>query len=363
MKFPVKKILYWSTVIKLVLLVLVTGVWWLLNKYPVGSWFREGFSDSVTAETGSTKGLVAVDDNREHPIIFTNDVERGEFAFQPEGGGALRAPRSKIPNRIWMFWEGPMNPVVEYCVASWKAYHPGYEVVLLNKTNCHEYLDVDIRSLRHAEESITRFSDFLRCLILSKHGGFWVDASIICHAPVSWVHAVQNTFQVELVGYYHGSTDAEFLSYSPIIENWFFACVPGSAFMRDWCAEFLRFNDYATVEDYLKSLRDDDHIQFVNLQYLDYLTMHAAAQKVFQSHRDMYRMYLFCANCGPFKYLDEVGWGDTVRAVDHITGETTAKNYQNYTMVKLCNDQRRELLTRDDATMRRAFSHFRMQNT
>jgi hypothetical protein len=343
--------------LKIGLLIMVVAIWWFMRHGAEArrTFFPEGFRGAETEDAG---GSWAVDGNDipgpRKRVIYTNDVERAEFTFTAD---ATAPHTSRIPNVIWMFWEGPMNSVVEYCIDSWKHYHPDYRVVVLNKTNCADYLDMDIHGLRHANESITRFADFLRCLVLSKYGGFWVDASIICHAPLTWVHAVQRTFGVETVGYYHGSTSDLLLSYSPIIENWFFACVPGSAFMHDWCAEFLRFNEYETVEQYLVSLRDEDKVQFVNLHYLEYLTMHASAQKVFQTHRDAYHIYLFCANCGPFRYLDEVGWGDTKRAVDLITDPATRLNYQKYTMVKLCNDQRREMITRDDATIRRAFSH------
>lgn len=283
--------------------------------------------------------------------ILINDQELGEFASGTRGSSA-------IPNIIWMFWDGDVasNRVVSLCIDSWKHYNPNYNLVVLNKTNYTSYVDVDIASLRHTGDDITRFSDFLRCLVLSKHGGIWVDASIICHAPVGWVHAVQVTHQVELVGYYNGSTDvATMLRTSPTIENWFFACVPNSRFMTDWCTEFLRFNEFETVEQYLADLRGQN-VQFVNMMYLEYLTMHASSQWVFQHHPDTYRIYLFCCNYGPFKYLDDVGWKG-IDAVDRLVHPDTYKQYHQYTMTKLCKNERTEMLKRDDVEIRRAFSH------
>ena len=249
-----------------------------------------------------------------------------------------------------MFWEGPMNHVVEACIESWKFYNPTYDIRVLNKSNCSTYIDtnVNIFSLRHANENNTRFSDFLRAIILSKHGGFWVDASIICHHPISWVHAIQRSYRVEFVGYYTGNQSM------PTVENWFFACVPDSAFMRDWCQEFIRFNEFTNTNDYLSDVRNQG-VSLDNMPYLDYLTMHASAQQVLQSHPESYRIYLFCANSGPLSYIEQVGW-DYPRAVDLLTNKDTCTSFYSYAMIKLPNGPRNEMLHRKLSDFQRAIS-------
>ena len=265
---------------------------------------------------------------------------------------------SDIPNKIWIFWsspEGSMNHIVEKCIESWKHHHPTYEIILLDKNNCGKYIDIDINTLRHAKENNTRFSDFLRCLILSKHGGFWVDASIICHHPVSWVHAIQRNYRVEFVGYYTGSDTSTSFPRYPSVENWFFACVPNSVFMRDWCQEFLRFNEFASANDYLTDLRKQG-INLDNMPYLEYLTMHASAQYILQKNPDSYRIYLFSANAGPLLYLEQVKW-DYERAVDLLTNTDTCESFYQYTMIKLPNGPRDAMLHRKPLDIQRAFSH------
>ena len=283
-------------------------------------------------------------DDGTQKLILTNCDSLGEFHLDQ---GTQET--SDIPNIIWMFWEGPMNHVVETCIESWKFYNPTYDIRVLNKSNCATYTDVNIHTLRHANENNTRFSDFLRALILSKHGGFWVDASIICHHPISWVHAIQRSYRVEFVGYYTGNRSM------PTVENWFFACVPDSAFMRDWCQEFLRFNEFPSANDYLSDVRNQG-ISLDNMPYLDYLTMHASAQQVLQSHPETYRIYLFCANSGPLLYIEQVGW-DYPRAVDLLTNTDTCESFYSYTMIKLPNGPRNEMLHRKLSDSQRAFSH------
>ena len=362
-----------SSSLRIILWVIV-GMWFGLLYYLLMSRNKLRMSNVDFLEGYSVKdqepdhALLSSSSSPPPPAILTDDTPRGEFvsgtlANKKQGGallsysGDLSKGYGPIPNRIWMFWDGDVasNRVVSLCIDSWKHYNPTYDLVVLNKSNYRTYVDVDVGSLRHAGDDITRFSDFLRCLVLSKHGGIWVDASIICHAPVGWVHAIQTTHQVELVGYYNGSTDTSMLHSSPVIENWFFACVPNSKFMTDWCTEFLRFNEFDTVELYLADLRGQN-VQFVNMMYLEYLTMHASSQCAFQHHPDTYRIYLFRCNDGPFKYLDDVGWKG-VDAVQRLVDPETSASYHQYTMTKLCKNERTELLKRDDAEILRAFSH------
>jgi mannosyltransferase OCH1-like enzyme len=84
--------------------------------------------------------------------------------------------------------------VVEKCVESWKFYNPSYKVVILNKSNCRHYIDDDIDSIKHGKDSMARFSDYVRLCVLAKYGGFWIDASIICHHPFTWLHGVQKNW-------------------------------------------------------------------------------------------------------------------------------------------------------------------------
>ena len=199
--------------------------------------------------------------------------------------------------------------VVEKCVESWKFYNPSYKVVILNKSNCRHYIDDDIDSIKHGKDSMARFSDYVRLCVLAKYGGFWIDASIICHHPFTWLHGVQKKLDVELVGYYmDGFTLEEYKPYCPVIESWFFACIPNSNYMKDWKNEFLSTKDYNTIDDYLTNIDS----QLISRQKIgglsNYLAIHIAAQKIMQTNRDKYNICLFSECNGPLKPLCENGW-------------------------------------------------------
>lgn len=332
------------------------------------------------------------------PAIRVYDQEASEFLFEKEailGQESIDDLReSNIPNIIWTFWEGPENKVVQLCIDSWKHYNPGYQVIVLNKSNYMRYTDgsVDVDALRHSADFVARYADYVRCLVLAHNGGFWLDSSIICHHPFTWVHAAQQATDAEFIGYYIDTgTHPEFLSYSPMVENWFFACVPGSPFMQDWCREFVRTQEFATISDYLANVKSQG-IHFNKVDSIgggEYLTMHIAAQKILQDHHrttmmptpksvatlsnletpledlstlnpslssSVYNLCFFSACAGPFSHLHRTGW-DIPTAVNQLVQEDTRQEYYQCPLIKLRGSERTAMDQYEDSQKRRAFSH------
>jgi len=277
-------------------------------------------------------------------VNFDNAVLK-EFSYGDDN-------TSRIPKIIWSFWEGGDNVVVNMCIESWKHYNPDYDIRILNKSNYSEYVDTDVASIQHSHDFIARFSDYVRCLVLAKYGGFWLDASIICHHPFSWVHAIQNNTRVEFVGYYIGDVlDNKY----PVIENWFFACIPGSPFMVDWADEFLSTRNHKTINDYLSDVKSQG-INTSNVSSPDYLTMHVSAQKVIQKNPEKYNILVFAASSGPFKYLSDVNFNDDA-AVKNLLDPEKHTTYHQYTFVKICGSQRKIMEKYDKTRLLPAFSN------
>jgi|JI10StandDraft_1071094.scaffolds.fasta_scaffold168970_1 mannosyltransferase OCH1-like enzyme len=209
----------------------------------------------------------------------------------------------KIPRIIWTFWDKPSNipKTVQQCIKSWKLHNPNFEIILLTKDNLRRYLpDIDVFKLKFADNP-QRVADFVRICVLCKHGGFWSDASILMNKPLDWLAYRDKEF----VGYYiEGSTtDKRF----PVVENWFFGCVPHGKFVELWKKEFLSMNSHASVRDYVRHIKSRFDIQ--NITPPTYLTMHLAAQAVIQSQPQILNsMVLLKAEDGPFKYLHDNGW-------------------------------------------------------
>lgn len=84
---------------------------------------------------------------------------------------------------IWCFWyQGFDNvpDVVKKCVESIQIHSCGYKLVLLDKNNYSEYVNIPEIILKKVEDKIitlTHFSDILRLALLSQYGGVWVDST------------------------------------------------------------------------------------------------------------------------------------------------------------------------------------------
>lgn len=91
---------------------------------------------------------------------------------------------------IWVFWYQGINSaplIVKKCLESINAHALDYEVVLLNKENIKDYIEIPKIILGKVEKGIitlTHFSDILRMGLLSEYGGIWVDATCFITSDV-----------------------------------------------------------------------------------------------------------------------------------------------------------------------------------
>lgn len=227
---------------------------------------------------------------------------------------------SSIPRIIWTFWDNENIPdVVQKCIHTWKKYNPQHKIIVLSKTNLTNYLDVDFSKIKHISDSPEKYSDMVRLHILSKYGGIWCDASVICMKSYdSWIPYIQAENDADFVGFYIDSfTLPELKQSSPVIENWFFACKEKSIMVNDWLKEFLRISEYNTVEQYVDSVKDEG-VNIQNISSPTYLSMHVACQKVLQKGENRpYHFALLKAEDTAFKYLTKNDW-DSEKAIKNI---------------------------------------------
>jgi len=234
--------------------------------------------------------------------------------------------QSSIPKKIWTYWDGDLPILVQKCIASWIKYNPDHEVIILNKKNIGYYLSnelciasginedkLDIFNLKHASESSQRFSDYVRLYILPIYGGFWIDASIICQVSLQWVHEKNIRSGFEFIGYYREG----FSSVTPMIESWFFACVPNSNFVKDWRDEFIRMTNFENVDDYVKSVTQSGvDISKVPDYRWNYLAVYVSAQKVLQQPNHLYNMDLIKSDNSALKHWIDRGFDSNLGARD-----------------------------------------------
>ena len=93
---------------------------------------------------------------------------------------------AKLTHKIWFCWlQGIDNApeLVKKCYQSLVKNLIGYEIVVINAENLHQYVDIPeiiIQKWKKKVISNTHFSDILRIALLAKWGGVWVDSTVLC---------------------------------------------------------------------------------------------------------------------------------------------------------------------------------------
>ncbi|WP_407253388.1 capsular polysaccharide synthesis protein [Klebsiella pneumoniae] len=93
---------------------------------------------------------------------------------------------SIINRTIWVYWAQGLDnapPVVQNCVKTLKENSsPDFVVQVVDDFNLVDYIDIpEIINTRLKEGVISRthFSDIVRFELLKKHGGVWIDSTVL----------------------------------------------------------------------------------------------------------------------------------------------------------------------------------------
>jgi hypothetical protein len=218
----------------------------------------------------------------------------------------------EIPKIVWTYWDSDQLPeFIQKSIDKVKQMNFGWKINVLHPGNIREYLtDTDIFSFKFADTK-PRQSDFVRLHVLPKYGGVWCDASIVPQTSFEWVIDEQKKRGVEFIGYYRegATTKPEY----PVIESWFFACIPGSDFVSKWRDEFGSMNTLDKETEY------KDHVtsRGVDIQDIpqpDYLNVYLSAQAVMQTMMTpdeiKNKIHVIKAEDGPFKHSVESDWDE-----------------------------------------------------
>ena len=162
-------------------------------------------------------------------------------------GTTLEQRRS---NKVWVCWLQGFDKapeLVKMCVDSMRKYLVDKEIVLVTYKNFHEYAELpDIIVTKYEKGQIppALFSDLLRLELLIRHGGTWMDASMLCtgsHYPKEIMDCDLFMFQALVKGdpRFHGAS------------NWFItACTNNRPLMvlRDVLLQY--WHDYNCTLNY-----------------------------------------------------------------------------------------------------------------
>lgn len=85
-------------------------------------------------------------------------------------------------NHIFTFWE-PKDKIPSYlelCLETWKKFLPSYEIIILDYSNIFDWIEEDLfDEILFKEFSLPKQADAIRCAILKKYGGIWMDIDTI----------------------------------------------------------------------------------------------------------------------------------------------------------------------------------------
>lgn len=200
-----------------------------------------------------------------------------------------------IPRRIFLFWEGPRPPFVDWCIQRIRTLHGSWSVHLF--TEVEEWVE-GLDALQQVQWK----SDWVRMCAL-QDGGVWLDASCICTQPVDrWVDMAADAVQ---------GFSAPFASDS--LENWAFAAPPSHPLLIRWKQLFQEAIEMGF--DAFKA-KAPPHVRTHAIYgWLPYLTMHACY--LIAAEEMGVRARMTPASDGPYRYLCDHGW-DSPRAVEAL---------------------------------------------
>ncbi|MFY7867488.1 glycosyltransferase family 32 protein [Roseateles sp.] len=213
------------------------------------------------------------------------------------GCGPALAADTRIPKIIWSYWHSELTPeFVSLCRANWQRLNPGHEIRFLHRANFEPWLEGDQGGTEFEQLPPYRQADWLRLQLLARHGGIWLDATIVLTESLDWVHRLQQEHASEYLGFYlQGySKQAEL----PMLENWFIAAVPGSPFIQAWATELekaLRLGEAPYLQDLKTAGRLERVAQNLPARMQQYLVMHMAAAAVLDESSDQYRLFVLRA--------------------------------------------------------------------
>jgi len=201
-----------------------------------------------------------------------------------------------IPNILWTFWDADELPsFIKNCVDTWKKHNTDFDVRVLNKKNLYNYLDREeaeyVLNWKHID-NVQKLSDMVRLKILTKHGGVWLDSSIIAFKSFNWIHD-------------HGDKCIVFTDgaeKNPLIHSWFIATPPNNVFIQEWYKEFSGVDQFESLDVYREKQEQTDKEGIDN----NYLVVYICARKI-NNKLGGAHVKLINAVEGPYEYMMKGG--------------------------------------------------------
>ena len=189
-------------------------------------------------------------------------------------------PKYIFPKVIWQYWDKELPPIIQMIKDNNAAKLKGWEIRYLNENSVTSYIPPFEFPPGYDELEAAHKADWLRLYLLKKHGGVWMDASIILNDPNAIDALYEQSIQKE-----SELTLFQFKSHLNI-ENWFIMAPTSSRMIKAWFHEydtairlgFLNYKKILLKEGVdLSCGRTNDKIDDV------YFTQHYCIQRILQN--------------------------------------------------------------------------------
>lgn len=184
---------------------------------------------------------------------YKNVLEEGLLKYNVANG---KEPKNKKPKVLWSGWlqgENSAPELVKACWNSWRQHLPGYELRIITMDNYTWWIELPewfVEKYRRGIIPPALFSDVMRIELLVRHGGTWIDGTVLCtgfpteRLQKQWTDIETSPFCVFRY-FKKGQREAVGLS------NWFISANAGDAMLaalRD--ALYCYWKDYNCTVDY-----------------------------------------------------------------------------------------------------------------
>jgi len=134
----------------------------------------------------------------------------------------------------WMQGFDKAPEIVKECVKSWKYYNPDWDIVLIDNNNLINFINLEnyISNIFNKPIEKCHLSDIIRCLLLKKYGGLWVDSTTFCNKPLNnWLpnYIKKGFFAFEKPGH------------DRLISNWFLYADKKNYIIDKWCNRTIKY--------------------------------------------------------------------------------------------------------------------------
>ena len=148
--------------------------------------------------------------------------------------------------KIWIYWhQGWENApsIVKQCKSSWARLNPDYEIHALDQDSLAKHIAFPTGiNTQRKDLTVQKIAALARLVLLSKYGGIWADATVMCAKPLS-----------EWIEEYYSSRFFAFRTPGKdrFMSNWFIAAEPENIILQRMYKNFLDFyvNNYFSNQD------------------------------------------------------------------------------------------------------------------